>query len=158
MRQSLKLTAPQINSAAHSWLYQSPKWDDYFSSNIFSVGNREWSNLSFSSRVVKLHVYIYLSVALAIFAESQLATHHTFYRFTKIITNSRCSENCVTGKVCESLASYLWLTNFRVFPQRCEWAIMLINRQKVRFIAFINKLKTKHIMFQFSMGYRCNKR
>ena len=25
VRQSLKLTAPQINSAAHSWLYQSPK-------------------------------------------------------------------------------------------------------------------------------------
>ena len=45
--------------------------DDYFSSNIFGVGNREWSNLlSFSSREVKLHMYIYLSIAFAIFAES----------------------------------------------------------------------------------------
>ena len=45
--------------------------DNYFSSNIFGVGNREWSNLlSFSSREVKLHMYIYLSIAFAIFAES----------------------------------------------------------------------------------------
>ena len=49
--------------------------------------------------MVKLHMYIY-----------------TIYRFTKIITNSRCFENFFTGRVCESLASYLCLTISSVFP------------------------------------------
>ena len=76
--------------------------------NIFGVGNRERGNLrSFLSRVVKLHMCFYLSIALAIFGESHQTTHRTFYRFTKIIANLKCLENRTTGKVCESLASYL---------------------------------------------------
>ena len=82
-------------------------------------------------------MYFYLSIALAIFAESHQATHRTFYRFTKIITNLKCLENRATGKVCESLASYLRFTIFRVFSQHSEWGIMLVNRQKMWFIAFI---------------------
>ena len=82
-------------------------------------------------------MYIYLSIAFAIFAESHQATHRTFNPFTKLITNLKYLENRVTGKDCESLASYLGLTTFRVFSQRSEWGIMLVNRQKVWFIAFI---------------------
>ena len=113
MRQSLKLTAPQINSAAFINHRSEMKmiiflqiflvWETQ-SKVIFYLSQVEWWKFTCT------FIYQLLSPSL------RKVTHRTFYRFTKIIINSRCFENFFTGRVCESLASYLCLTISSVFP------------------------------------------
>ena len=96
---------------------------------IFYLSQVEWWNFTYT--------FLYQLLSPSLRKVIKQHTELSMYHFTIIVANLRCLEKCVTEKVCESLASYLWLTTFRVFSQRSEWGIMLVNRQKVRFIASI---------------------